>query len=58
VHAVPVHALHPIAIYMGKISGAGVGHALFLQLLWVLLAYALARVAWRRGIKKYAAFGG
>jgi ABC-2 type transport system permease protein len=48
----------PIAIYMGKISGAGVWHALLLQWLWVLLAYALARFAWRRGIKKYAAFGG
>jgi len=24
----------------------------------LLLAYVLARFAWRRGIKKYAAFGG
>jgi ABC-2 type transport system permease protein len=48
----------PIAIYMGKIAGAAVWSALFTQLLWVLLAYCLARVAWRRGIRKYAAFGG
>ena len=48
----------PIAIYMGKIAGAGIWHGLLMQLMWLLFAYALARFAWRRGIKKYAAFGG
>jgi ABC-2 type transport system permease protein len=48
----------PIAIYMGKIAGAEVWLGLLTQLSWLLLAYALARFAWRRGIRKYAAFGG
>jgi ABC-2 type transport system permease protein len=48
----------PIGIYMGKISGAGIWRGLLMQLLWLLLAYGLARFAWRRGIRKYAAFGG
>jgi len=48
----------PIAIYMGKIAGADVWLGLLVQSLWLLLAYALARFAWRRGIRKYAAFGG
>jgi ABC-2 type transport system permease protein len=48
----------PIAIYMGKIAGAGIWLGLLVQSLWLLLAYVLARFAWRRGIKKYAAFGG
>jgi ABC-2 type transport system permease protein len=48
----------PIGIYLGKIAGAGLVRGLLLQLFWVLLAYGLARFAWRRGIKKYAAFGG
>jgi ABC-2 type transport system permease protein len=48
----------PIGIYMGKIAGAGIWLGLLVQSLWLLLAYALARFAWRRGIKKYAAFGG
>jgi ABC-2 type transport system permease protein len=48
----------PIAIYMGKIAGARIALGLGMQLMWLLLAYALARFAWRRGIKKYAAFGG
>jgi ABC-2 type transport system permease protein len=48
----------PIGIYMGKIAGADLARSLFTQLGWVLVGYALARFAWRRGIKKYAAFGG
>jgi ABC-2 type transport system permease protein len=48
----------PIGIYMGKIAGAGIWLGLLMQLLWLLLAYRLARFAWRRGIRKYAAFGG
>ncbi len=48
----------PIAIYMGKIDGAGIGRSLAVQLMWLVLSYALARFAWRRGIRKYAAFGG
>jgi ABC-type uncharacterized transport system permease subunit len=43
---------------MGKIAGAAIWFGLLGQLLWLLLAYCLARFAWRRGIKKYAAFGG
>jgi len=48
----------PIGIYMGKIAGNGIGFALLTQLFWVLLMYALARFMWRRGIRKYEAFGG
>jgi viologen exporter family transport system permease protein len=48
----------PIGIYMGKITGNGVALSLFTQLFWVLMMYGIARFMWRRGIKKYAAFGG
>jgi ABC-2 type transport system permease protein len=48
----------PISIYMGKISGNGIALGLLTQLFWVAMTYALARFMWRRGIKKYAAFGG
>jgi ABC-2 type transport system permease protein len=48
----------PIGIYMGKITGHGIALGLLTQLCWVFLMYALARWMWRRGIKKYAAFGG
>ena len=48
----------PVGIYMGKIAGADVLRTLLVQFVWVLLAYAFARFMWRRGIRKYAAFGG
>jgi ABC-2 type transport system permease protein len=54
----PYMLYFPIGIYMGKIAGADLLRGMFVQLGWVLIGYALARFAWRRGIKKYAAFGG
>jgi ABC-2 type transport system permease protein len=48
----------PISIYMGNLTGNGIALGLLTQLFWVLMMYALARFMWRRGIKKYAAFGG
>ncbi len=48
----------PISIYMGKLTGNGVALGLLTQLFWVLMMYALARFMWRRGIRKYSAFGG
>ena len=54
----PYQLYLPIGIYMGRIGGADLWLGLLAQLAWVLLAYVLARFLWRRGIKKYAAFGG
>ncbi len=48
----------PISIYMGKISGNGIALGLLTQLFWVVMMYLLARFMWRRGIRKYSAFGG
>ena len=54
----PYQLYFPVAIYMGKISGTQLEMGFLAQILWVLAAYVLARIAWSRGIKKYAAFGG
>jgi ABC-2 type transport system permease protein len=54
----PYQLYFPVAIYMGKISGAQLETGFLMQVFWVLAAYALARLAWARGIKKYGAFGG
>jgi ABC-2 type transport system permease protein len=54
----PYQMYFPVALYMGKISGADLWSGLLAQFLWVVIAYALARFMWRRGIKKYSAFGG
>ena len=54
----PYEMYFPVAIYMGKVSGPDLWGGLLVQLAWVLAAYALARFMWRRGVKKYSAFGG
>jgi ABC-type uncharacterized transport system permease subunit len=43
---------------MGKVSGTQLEIGLAIQIFWVIAAFFLARFAWARGIKKYAAFGG
>jgi ABC-2 type transport system permease protein len=54
----PYQLYFPVSIYMGKTQGKELALGLAIQLAWVAAAYWLARFAWNRGIKKYAAVGG
>jgi ABC-2 type transport system permease protein len=54
----PYQLYLPVGIYMGKVTGSELIRGLIMQAGWVLLAYLLARFAWHRGIRKYAAVGG
>ena len=54
----PYQLYFPVSIYMGKTHGAALAAGLAIQTAWVIAAYALARVTWKRGIRKYAAAGG
>ena len=54
----PYQMYFPVSIYMGKTSGAAMLQGLVIQAAWVAAAYMLARFAWFRGIRKYAAVGG
>jgi ABC-2 type transport system permease protein len=54
----PYQLYFPISIYLGKVAGVEIWRGLAMQLLWVMAAYVFARWMWRRGIKKYSAFGG
>jgi ABC-2 type transport system permease protein len=54
----PYQMYFPISIYMGKVGGMDLWRGLFIQFAWVMLAYGFARFMWRRGVKKYSAFGG
>jgi ABC-2 type transport system permease protein len=54
----PYQLYFPISIYLGRVTGVEMWHGLIIQALWVLAAYFFARFMWRRGIKKYSAFGG
>lgn len=54
----PYQLYLPVGIYLGRITGSNLVSGLLMQAAWVLIAYALARFAWHRGIRKYAAAGG
>jgi len=54
----PYQLSFPISIYMGKAAGVELAKGLAIQCGWVIASYALARFAWSRGIRKYAAAGG
>jgi ABC-2 type transport system permease protein len=54
----PYQLYFPISVYMGKTTGLDLVRGLAIQASWVIVAYALARFAWRRGIKRYSAVGG
>jgi ABC-2 type transport system permease protein len=54
----PYQLYFPVSIYMGKTTGADLFRGLLIQGLWVVAAYCLARLAWRRGIRRYSAVGG
>ena len=54
----PYQLYFPVGVYMGKITGNELVVGLVMQAGWVVVAYSLARFAWRRGIRKYSAVGG
>lgn len=54
----PYQLYFPVSIYVGKTTGSMIYSGLFVQALWVLSAYALARFVWMRGLRKYSAVGG
>jgi len=54
----PYQLFFPISVYLGQVTGAELWRGLAIQLGWVMFGYALARFAWRRGIKRYEAVGG
>ena len=54
----PYMLFFPVSIWLGRVSGEALWLGVLVQLLWVIAAYALARLVWNRGIKKYSAVGG
>jgi ABC-2 type transport system permease protein len=54
----PYQLYFPISVYLGKVTGPELWRGLAIQLFWVVFVFGLARFAWARGIKRYAAVGG
>lgn len=60
VHLLPFQylAYFPAALYLGKIPEENLGRELCVMVLWVVVLYLANRVALRRGLKRYGAYGG
>ena len=54
----PYGVFFPVSIYMGKTTGVALAQGLFIQAFWVVTAYVLARLLWRRGLRTYTVVGG
>jgi ABC-2 type transport system permease protein len=54
----PYLLFFPVSIWLGRVSGDALWLGLLVQALWCGAAYALARLVWSRGIRKYSAVGG
>jgi ABC-2 type transport system permease protein len=54
----PYQLFFPVSLYLGRISGVEMWRGLAIQLFWVVFFYGVARWTWRRGIRRYTAFGG
>jgi len=48
----------PVQVCMERIQGRALAEGLAIQAGWLVLAYALTRVLWARGVRKYQAVGG
>ncbi len=51
-------AYFPAAVFLGKVPPEQVLPMIGLQLFWIVVFWATARVLWRFGLKRYSAFGG
>lgn len=51
-------AYFPAAVFLGKIQGRALAWSLLAELAWVVAFAVLARWLYRRGLKRYSAFGG
>jgi ABC-2 type transport system permease protein len=54
----PYQLFFPVSLYLGRVTGIAMWQGLGMQLFWVAFFYLVARGTWRRGIRKYTAFGG
>jgi ABC-2 type transport system permease protein len=54
----PCQTFFPASIYLGRLSGQALAAGLFVQFVWMIAAWLLARFCWTRGLRTYTAFGG
>jgi len=60
VRIIPLHylAYFPAAVFLGKIQGTELAIGLAMELAWVVFFIVLSHVLFKRGLRRYSAFGG
>jgi ABC-2 type transport system permease protein len=48
----------PVQILQERVTGAALFHGLLIQSAWVVIMWAVGRLLWRSGVRRYQAFGG
>ena len=48
----------PVAVMQEKVTGGTLYRGLVIQAAWVLIMWAVGRLMWHRGVRRYQAFGG
>ena len=48
----------PVAVFQEKVSGSALAEGLCIQAGWVVLAWAVGKVMWTRGLRRFQAVGG
>jgi ABC-2 type transport system permease protein len=51
-------AYFPAAVWLGKVRGAELVRSLAIEAGWVVAMAVACRIVWRRGTRRYSAFGG
>ena len=51
-------AYFPAAVWLGKVQGPALVRGLAIEAAWVVIMAVACRLAWRRGTRRYAAYGG
>ena len=51
-------AYFPAVVFLGKVRGSALAYGLLLQLFWSAVFVVLSRWLYRRGLRRYSAFGG
>ena len=49
---------YPAMILLQRLEPAEIGRVIMVQCIWIVVLAVAARVAWSRGLRRYAAFGG
>jgi len=51
-------AYFPAAVFLGKVEGAEMYRGLAIEAAWVIFFFAMSRMMWKRGVKRYSGYGG